>query len=132
MKLQYLTTVFTLFKQNAQVNLPSDTYLKDVTISDYGGTITGVKTFNISRNGAVHVYPPTRNATRHKTITYNLNTLSILDGGVFYYHGSLDNSDVFELNLEGDLLIRGGGEMFVNNLKLEGKVSVYVRILNIL
>ncbi|WAR26294.1 hypothetical protein MAR_011998 [Mya arenaria] len=103
---------------DSQVNLPSDTYLKDVTVSDYGGTILGLETFNISRGGAVHVYPPEASNPHFKEIVYDLNTISILDGGSFTYHGTAENNDVLTVNLAGDLMIRGGGVMTVNKMIL--------------
>lgn len=101
--------------------MPSDTYLKDVTVYDYGGTITGLETFNISRGGAVKVYPPSVTNPHYKPIVYNLNTISILDGGVFTYYGTAEDEDVLEVNLAGDLMIRGGGEMYVNKMILDGE-----------
>ena len=91
-----------------------------MTVSDYGGTITGLETFNISRGGAVKIYPPSVNDPHFKQIVYNLNTISILDGGVFHYFGSAEAGDVLTVNLDGDLMIRGGGEMKANKLVLKG------------
>lgn len=107
--------------QNGQVNLPSDTYLKSVTVTDYGGTITGLETFNISRDGAVKVYPPSKDNPHYKSIVYNLNTISVLDGGVFSYFGEAETNDELIVNLEGALIIRGGGEMNVNKMELTGE-----------
>ena len=113
----------TLFNQDGQANLPADTYLKDVTVYDYGGTITGLETFNISRGGAVKVYPPLLSNPHYVPIIYNLNTISVLDGGLFQYYGYAEADDVLTVNLTGDLMIRGGGEMYVNKMKLNGKFS---------
>ena len=52
---------------------------------------------------------------------YNLNTISILDGGSFSYHGTAENDDVLTVNLAGDLMIRGGGEMTVNKMVMNGE-----------
>ncbi|KAL4226615.1 hypothetical protein ACF0H5_014598 [Mactra antiquata] len=103
---------------DGQVNLPSDTYLKDSTVYDYGGTITGLETFNISRGGAVKIYPPSIDNEFYKQIVYDLNTISVLDGGLFAYYGTAENDDILEINLAGDLMIRGGGEMNVNKVNL--------------
>lgn len=113
-------TDYCFFCQDGQANLPADTYLKDVTVYDYGGTITGLETFNISRGGAVKVYPPLSSNPHFRPIVYNLNTISILDGGSFYYYGKAEESDVLTVNLTGDLMIRGGGEMYVNKMNLNG------------
>lgn len=120
-----------LFQQDAQVNLPSDTYLKDVTVYDYGGTITGLETFNISRGGAVKVYPPLASNPHFRPNVYDLNTISVLDGGSFYYYGEAEADDVFTVNLTGDLMIRGGGEMHVNKMKLNGElISTFKTLLS--
>lgn len=95
-----------------------------MTVTDYGGTITGLETFNISRGGAVRVYPPSINEPFFKNIVYNLNTISILDGGEFIYYGTAEAADVLEINLNGDLMIRGGGVMKANKLKLKGIGSI--------
>lgn len=112
--------------QNGQVNLPSDTYLKSVTVTDYGGTITGLETFNISRDGAVKVYPPSKDDPHYKSIVYNLNTISVLDGGVFSYFGEAETDDELIVNLEGALIIRGGGEMNVNKMDLTGEFYSWI------
>jgi len=52
--------------QDGEVNLPSDTYLKGVTVADYGGTLMGLETLNISRDGAVHIYPPSTDNPHYK------------------------------------------------------------------
>ena len=107
--------------KDGQVNLPIETYLKDVTVYDYGGTITGLETFNISRGGAVKVYPPSRDNPFYKDIEYNLDTISVLDGGEFSYFGSAVEDDTLRVTLGGDLIVRGGGVMTVNNMELHGK-----------
>ena len=56
---------------------------------------------------------------------YNLNTISILDGGLFAYHGTAENDDVLTVNLAGDLVIRGGGEMWANRLRLTGTCRAF-------
>ena len=55
---------------------------------------------------------------------YNLNTLSILDGGSLTYFGTAERGEYLTLNLTADLMIRGGGLMTVNKLKLTGGYRV--------
>ena len=106
-----------VYLQNARANLPVDTYLKDSTVVDYGGTLSGVQTLNISLGGAFYSYPP----ADHSTVLYDFfNTISILDGGVFKFFGTANDGDLLKIKMAGSLMIRGGGEMLVNNLELYG------------
>ena len=98
--------------------MPVDTYLKDSSVADYGGILAGVETLNISKGGAFHSYPP----TDHSAVVYDfLNTISILDGGLFEFHGTAADGDLLNIHMNGSLMIRGGGEMIVNNLELYGE-----------
>ena len=77
----------------------------------------GVRTLNISLGGAFRCYPP----ADHSAVVYDfLNTISVLDGGVFQFYGTAADSDLLNIHLNGSLMIRGGGEMIVNNLELYG------------
>ena len=112
-----------LHLQEASVNLPIDTYLKDSSVADYGGVLAGVETLNISLGGAFHSYPP----ADHSPVVYDfLNTISILDGGLFEFHGTAADSDLLNIHMNGSLMIRGGGEMIVNNLELYGRYFEYL------
>ena len=103
--------------QNASANLPIDTYLKDSTVADYGGILAGIQTLNISLGGAFRSYPP----ADHSAVVYDfLNTISVLDGGVFQFYGTAADGDLLNIVMNGSLMIRGGGEMIVNNLELYG------------
>ena len=80
--------------------------------------MAGVKTLNISLGGAFRSYPP----ADHSPVVYDFfNTISILDGGIFEFHGTAADGDRIKIDMEGDLVIRGGGEMIVNNLELSGE-----------
>ena len=105
--------------------MPVDTYLKDSSVADYGGILAGVETLNISKGGAFHSYPP----TDHSAVVYDfLNTISILDGGLFEFHGTAADGDLLNIHMNGSLMIRGGGEMIVNNLELYGEYMYFVYI----
>lgn len=66
------------------------------------------------------VYPPLISNPHFRPIIYNLNTISILDGGTFFYYGYAEADDELTVTLAGDLMIRGGGAMYVNKMKLSG------------
>ena len=96
--------------------------MKDSKVIDYGGTLTGVKTLNISLGGAFHSYPP----ADHSTVVYDIfNTISILDGGIFKFFGTAEDGDSLVMKMDGALMIRGGGEMIVNNLELSGSFCLF-------
>ena len=104
--------------QNATANLPEDTYLKDNTVADHGGTLANIRTLNISLGGAFLSYPP----DDHARVFYDFfNTISILDGGLFKFFGTAANDDRLVIEMDGDLMIRGGGEMIANNLEVYGR-----------
>ena len=110
-----------LVSQNASVNLPVDTYLKDSVVADYGGILASVETLDISLGGAFRSYPP----ADHSPVIYDFfNTISILDGGVFEFFGTAADGDLLNIQLNGSLMIRGGGEMIVNNLELYGIYTI--------
>ena len=48
------------------------------------------------------------------------DTIMVLDGGKFQFFGTAVFDDLLKINLAGGLVIRGGGEMLVNNLELTG------------
>ena len=103
--------------QNAIANLPEDTYLKDNTVADHGGTLANIRTLNISLGGEFLSYPP----ADHSPVVYDFfNTIHILDGGLFQFFGTAADEDKLTIQMEGDLHIRGGGEMIVNNLDIYG------------
>lgn len=49
-----------------------------------------------------------------------MNSITILDGGLFEYKGDAANNNKLNIMLDGSLHIRGGGIFKVNNLNLEG------------
>ena len=49
------------------------------------------------------------------------NTISILDGELFKFFGTAANDDRLVIEMDGDLMIRGGGEMIANNLEVYGR-----------
>ncbi|KAK3576663.1 hypothetical protein CHS0354_004948 [Potamilus streckersoni] len=106
--------------EEASVNLPYDTYLRDSSVILYGGILESLNTLNISLNGAFILYPPARlNKTQSdRSSTLYLNSISILDGGVFRYEGTPQNNDELRIVLDGGLVIRGGGELHANKLHL--------------
>ena len=108
--------------QGGTVNLPYDTYLRDCRISLYGGTVQGLQALNISLDGAFYVYPPEKE-NEGDVIPVNefeLDSITILDGGVFEFFGEPDNDNKLDIKLNGSLTINGGGEFRTNNMYLEG------------
>ena len=103
--------------------MPFDTYLKDCRVTLYGGLLRGVETLNISLAGAFTVYPSVKhNATSvTEESSFSLNSITILDGGLFDYKGDAEHDNKLNIHLDGGLHIRGGGIFKVNNLYLEGQ-----------
>ena len=91
----------------------------------YGGLLRGVETLNISLDGAFTVYPPVKHNATSTTeeSTFSLNSITILDGGLFDYKGDADNDNKLNILLDGSLHIRGGGIFKVNSLYLEGMLE---------
>jgi len=109
--------------QGGTVNLPFDSYLKDCRVTLYGGLLKGVETLNISLDGTFTVYPPVKHNASSSTeeSTFSMNSITILDGGLFDYKGDTANDNKLNIFLDGSLHIRGGGIFQVNSLYLEGK-----------
>lgn len=61
-----------------------------------------------------------------------MNSITILDGGLFEYKGDASNNNKLNIMLDGSLHIRGGGIFKVNNLNLEGMFRRKDFIINIL
>jgi hypothetical protein len=51
---------------------------------------------------------------------FELNSITVLDGGLFQYYGEAVNDNKLDIKLNGSLIINGGGEFRTNNMYLEG------------
>lgn len=115
------------------MNLPFDTYLRDCRISLYGGTVQGLQKMNISLDGAFYVYPKEKENENDvmEPNVFELDSIAILDGGLFEYFGEAVNDNKLDITLNGSLSINGGGEFRANNMYLEGIICLYdnIRIL---
>ena len=105
--------------QHGTVNLPYDTYLMDSVVTLYGGILRGVETLNISLDGSFIAYPPAQLGSDEPSV-YNLNSITVLDGGLFKYIGYTEAGDGLIVNLDGGFAVRGGGLVEVNKLTLSG------------
>ena len=101
-----------------------DTYLKDCTVSHMGGTLDNVKTLNISLGGRFLSYPTEDNP---RVVYKNFNTIMVMDGGEFEFFGTAEHGDLLGLELEGDLVVQGGGKMKANQLEVTGKSIIEPR-----
>ena len=105
--------------QNGTVNLPYDTFLKDCTVTLYGGVLRGVHTLNISLGGSFIAYPPAALGSGEPS-HFNLDSISILDGGVFRYEGHAEQEDAVVISLDGSLVVHGGGQLIGNKITVKG------------
>lgn len=104
------------------MNLPYDTYLRDCRITLYGGLLRGVATLNISLDGSFTVYPPARlNNSLSSRNDFVMDSITILDGGVFKFMGTAEENNGLNVTLTGSLHIQGGGEFRTNNIYLQGQ-----------
>ena len=106
--------------QDGAVNLPHDTYLHDCVVTLYGGTLSGVHTLNISLDGAFIIHPKAKLDSGTESV-FNLNSITVLDGGVMRYEGVTAQNDGLVVNLEGGLVVQGGGVIEGNNIKVKGE-----------
>ena len=68
------------------------------------------------------VYPP---AELDFSNRFEMNSISVLDGGVLAFEGTAEGDSKMEIILEGGLHVHGGGEVKTNNIYLEGMIFVY-------
>ena len=99
--------------------MPYDTFLKDCTVTLYGGVLRGVHTLSISLGGSFIAYPPAA-LDSGESSHFNLDSISILDGGVFRYEGRTEQEDAVVISLDGSLVVHGGGQMFGNKITVKG------------
>lgn len=77
---------------------------------------------NISLDGAFYVYPKEKENEIDTMApnVFELDSIAILDGGLFEYFGEAVNDNKLDITLNGSLSINGGGEFRANNMYLEG------------
>ena len=114
------------------MNLPYDTYLQDCRITLYGGILRGVATLNISLDGSFTVYPPARlNNSHSNSHDFVMDSITILDGGLFSFVGTAEGNNKLNVTLTGSLHIQGGGEFRTNNIYLQGQWPFSIMILTV-
>ena len=86
-----------------------------------GGVLRGMETLDISLGGAFTAYPAAKLGSAEASV-FNLDSITVLDGGIFKYMGNTDNGDELTLSLAGDFEVQGGGTVEVNKLKLTGQL----------
>ena len=110
--------------QNSTVNLPSDTFLKDCTVTLFGGVLRGVHTLNISLGGAFIAYPLAALDSGEPS-HFKLDSISVLDGGLFKYEGHSEEGDAVVISLDGSLIVHGGGQLTGNKITVKGQCNIH-------
>lgn len=83
-----------------------------------GGLLKGVQKLNISLDGLFTVYPPAR--LQEHSSRFEMNSITILDGGKFMFMGKAEDENKLEVILDGGLHVQGGGELEANYIHIEG------------
>ncbi|CAH1775844.1 unnamed protein product, partial [Owenia fusiformis] len=104
---------------DAKINLPFETYLKDSRVILYGGELLGLKKLNVSLNGEFIAYPEARLFADYDS-EFNLESIEVLDGGILGFEGTAAAEDVMTMSLDA-LIVRGGGLFYANKLDLTAK-----------
>lgn len=113
--------------QNAKVNMPYDTYLRDATIKLYGGRVIGLQRMDISLGGEFHMHPNAR-INSLTASEMKIEHLTVMDGGLFRYEGKAEDDDSLQAEVAEDFNVRGGGELYISKMVMHGKSSVKLYI----
>ena len=100
--------------------MPTETYLLNSVITLYGGILRGLKTLNISLGGAFIAYPKAALDSGVESY-FHLDSITILDGGLFKYEGKANDGDALTVELDGGLVVQGGAQVIANKLTLKGQ-----------